>query len=185
MTALRQAALDYAAAGYEVFPLRGKLPHGNCPECDPRSPRHRPHRAADCGHELCHGLYAATTDLERVAGWWRRWPQANIGTRVPTALLVLDVDPRSGGGETLAALEAANLRLPLTRTSYSGRGDGGHHRWFLHPGGRPSAARLGAGLDVKTHAGYVVLPPSRHPDTGRPYWWAVPLGDPAPVPVWL
>jgi hypothetical protein len=31
----------------------------------------------------------------------------------------------------------------------------------------------------------VLLPPSRHPATGRPYQWAQPTLDPAPVPAWL
>jgi len=185
VTGLRAAALAYAAAGYQVFPLRGKLPRGNCPACEPRSPRYRPHRAADCACELCHGLYAATTDPARVDRWWLRWPQANIGARVPQPLLVMDVDPRHGGHRRLAALQREHGPLPPTRVSYSGRGDGGQHQWFLHPGGPLSAARLGQGLDLKTHAGYVLLPPSRHPATGRPYQWARPLLDPAPLPGWL
>jgi hypothetical protein len=130
-------------------------------------------------------VLAATSDLERVRGWWTRWPQANIGARVPRSLVVLDVDPRHGGDQHLDALEGEHGPLPPTRTSYSGRGDGGRHLWFLHPGGKPSAARLGDGLDLKTYAGYVVLPPSRHPDTGGLYRWADPTGDPAPVPDWL
>jgi hypothetical protein len=69
-----------------------------------------------------------------------------------------------------------------TRVSISGRGDGGHHRWFLHPGGRLSAARLGTSVDLKTHTGYVVLRPSRHPATGQPYRWAEPTLDPAALP---
>jgi Bifunctional DNA primase/polymerase, N-terminal len=178
MTRLGEAALAYAAAGYEVFPLRGKLPVGNCPGCEPRSPRYLPHQAADCGHELCHGLYAATCDPGRVGRWWARWPRANIGARVPASLLVVDVDPRHGGLARLAELEADHGPLPATRVSVSGRGDGGRHLWFLHPGGRLSAARLGAGLDLKTHAGYVLLPPSRHPATGRPYTWAEPTLEP-------
>ena len=185
MTALRDAALAYAAAGYEVFPLRGKLPRGNCPGCEPRSPRYRPHRAAECTCELCHGLYAATSDPQRVARWWTRWPQANIGARVPASLFVLDIDPRHGALERLAVMEAEHGPLPPTRISLSGRGDGGQHRWFLHPGGPLSAARLGPGLDIKTSAGYVLLPPSRHPATGKPYTWAQPILDPAPVPTWL
>jgi hypothetical protein len=185
MTTLRDAALAYAAAGYQVFPLHGKLPHANCPSCEPRSPHYRPHHAADCAHELCHGLYAATIDPQRVVRWWARWPLANIGARVPRTLLVLDVDPRHGGDRRLADLEAEHGPLPSTRVSLSGRGDGGRHCWFLHPGGQLSAARLGAGLDVKTHSGYVLLPPSRHPATGRPYRWADPLHEPAPAPPWL
>jgi hypothetical protein len=185
MSALGAAALAYAAAGYEVFPLRGKLPQGNCPLCEPRSPRYRPHQAAGCGHELCHGLYAATTDSGRVQRWWARWPQANIGARVPRGLVVVDVDPRHGGQAHLAELEGEYGALPPTRVSVSGRGDGGRHSWFLHPGGVLSAARLGAGLDLKTHNGYVLLPPSRHPATGRPYRWTEPDLDPASLPAWL
>jgi hypothetical protein len=185
MTALGAAALAYAAAGYEVFPLRGKLPWANCPLCELRSPRYRPHRPADCAHELCHGLYAATSDPGRVQRWWARWPRANIGARVPRSLIVVDVDPRHGGQARLAELEREHGPLPPTRISVSGRGDGGRHHWFLHPGGVLSAVRLGAGLDLKTYNGYVLLPPSLHPATGRPYRWAEPVVDPASLPAWL
>jgi hypothetical protein len=186
---LEDAAVAYAAAGYEVVPLRGKLPHGNCPQCEPRSPAYRPHQPGGCGHELCHGLYAATSDPDRVARWWARWPAANIGARVPCGLFVLDVDPRAGGLDAMARLEADHAPLPPTRTSLSGRCDGGQHRWFLHPGGALSVAALRrrgyAGLDLKTHHGYVVLPPSRHPATRAPYRWAEPVLDPAEPPAWL
>jgi len=178
VTGLGEWALAYAAAGYQVFPLRGKQPFGNCPACEPRSSRYRPHQASECGHELCHGLYAATSDSGRVGRWWARWPQATIGARVPASLLVVDVDPRHGGLERLAELERQHGPLPPTRVSISGRGDGGEHRWFLHLGGRLSAAQLGAGVDLKTHRGYVLLPPSRHPTTGQPYCWAEPIIEP-------
>ena len=71
---------------------------------------------------------------------------------------------------------------PPTRVSVSGRGDGGHHLWFLHPGGRLSAVRLDGGVDLKTHRGYMLLPPSRHPATGQPYRWAEPILAPAALP---
>jgi Bifunctional DNA primase/polymerase, N-terminal len=171
---LGAAAVAYAATGYEVVPLRGRLPLGNCPECEPRSPRYRPHQAQECTHELCHGLYAATSDPERVARWWARRPQANIGARVPTSLLVVDVDPRHGGGARLAEPEREHDRLPATRVSVSGRGDGGRHHWFLHPGGPLSAARLGAGLDLKTRTGMCCCPP---PGTLPP---AAPTDGPTP-----
>jgi Bifunctional DNA primase/polymerase, N-terminal len=189
VTVLGDAALAYAAAGYEVVPLRGKLPFANCPACEPRSPAYRPHQPAGCGHGLCHGLYAATTDPNLVARWWARWPAANVGARVASGLFVLDVDPRAGGLDSLARLEAEHGALPATRTSLSGRGDGGVHRWFRHPGGTLSVAALRqrgyGGLDLKTYRGYVLLPPSRHPATGRPYQWAEPVLDPAVPPAWL
>jgi hypothetical protein len=40
-------------------------------------------------------------------------------------------------------------------------------------------------LDLKTYRGYVVLPPSRHPATGKPYAWTEPVLDPAAPPAWL
>jgi hypothetical protein len=139
MTTLRDAALAYAAAGYEVFPLRGKLPHANCPAWEARSPRYHPYHAADCAHALCHGLYAATSDPARVGRWWDRWPAANIGARVPRTLLVLDVDPRHGGDRRLAKLQARHGPLPPTRVSLSGRGDGGGE---LGVGPAPGEQRL-------------------------------------------
>lgn len=140
------AALDLAAAGWEVLPLAGKIPRTE------------------------HGVDDATSDLDTVAGWWQRWPSANIGARVPRDFVVIDVDPRNGGGETLVALVDRLGPLPLTLTAVSGRGDGGHHRYFLRPVGAALKARPAAGIDVKT-SGYMVMPPSVHPETGRRYEW--------------
>jgi len=166
-------AVGYAVAGLAVFPLRGKVP-------------------AIAKQSGGAGVLDATTDLATVARWWSRndprlrtGPGCNIGGRVPVGAFVLDVDPRNGGADTLAELEAAHGPLTATRTAYSGRGDGGRHHWFKHPGGPLSGSRLGAGLDQKTERGYVVLPPSIHPDTGGRYRWldlAAPISQP---PGWL
>jgi hypothetical protein len=163
-------ALLYARNGWEVLPLRGKLPliPGAHPTGDPLRGRCK----GTCGRHG-HGVLDATSDLATVDAWWSRWPNANIGIRVPEHCFVLDVDPRHGGDARLRELEAANGLLPATMTAYSGRGDGGRHIWFTHPGGHLSAARLPRGLDLKTHAGYVVAPPSIHPDTGGRYRWAL------------
>lgn len=159
-------ALAYALGGWEVFPLRGKVPL-------------IPKR--DGGR----GVLDATSDLATIGRWWDRWPTSNIGIRVPRALVVLDIDPRHGG-EHLTYFEMTDARmLPTTLTSISGRGDGGRHLWWLHPGGKLSAARLPDGIDVKTHAGYVVAPPSIHPATGNPYRWACKTLPPAEMPPWL
>ena len=84
-------------------------------------------------------------------------------------MIVIDVDPRAGGLESLAALEKHCGKLPETLTTFSGRRDGGHHLYFVRPAGILSARRLGRGIDLKTSSGYVVVPPSIHPDTGKPY----------------
>lgn len=175
-------AADYAEAGYEVLPLRGKAPW--IPSAHPDGDSLHGVCKGECGREG-HGVLDATISLAKVYEWWKRWPQANIGVRVPKALMVIDVDPRHGGLERLAELITKHGDLPVTRTSFSGRGDGGCHFWFLHPGGKPSSTKIKPGLDVKDRRGYVVAPPSIHPDTRKPYWWAQPPIDPAPIPAWL
>ncbi len=157
-------ALAYAASGWDVFPLAGKVP---------LVPRR------DGGR----GVLDATTDFDQVAAWWERWPTANIGGRVPAGVVVVDIDPRSDGHETWVDLVAEHGEL-VTRTAWSGRGDDGRHLYVGHPGGRIRGT-IGQGLDVKTHAGYTVLPPSIHPDTGRPYRWDDASAPIAPAPAWL
>lgn len=149
-------ALVLARAGWRLLPLRGKIPVTK------------------------HGVNDATADPQQVAKWWANGARHNIGARVPGHLVVLDCDPRNGG--TLDALEVANgAPLPETLTVHSGRGDGGRHLYYRHPGGRPTRRYLPAGIDVKTDTGYCVLPPSLHPDTQRPYTWGDVL-TPAPLP---
>lgn len=161
------AALDLAAAGWPVFPLRGKLPWI---------------AKRDGGR----GLHDGTTNVEQVAAWWDRWPRANIGARVPDALLVVDVDPRHLGDHELAALEATHGPLPPTLTVWSGRGDGGKHLYWQHPGGKVTDTGLPDGVDLRNGgASYCVMPPSIHPDSSRPYRWDNPAVAVAAAPVWL
>jgi len=133
-----------------------------------------------------HGVLDATSDLVQVIAWWSGpYRGRNIGGRVPKSLFVLDIDPRKEGCERgLLELQEENGWLPDTLTMLSGRGDGGRHYYFKHPGGELSQARLPDGCDIKTSAGYCVLPPSIHPDSGQPYSW---LDERAPVsaPGWL
>jgi hypothetical protein len=91
-----------------------------------------------------------------------------IGAVIPTTLLVLDCDPRNGG--SFEGLQAVLGELPPTLTCVSGRGDGGFHAYYLRPGGSLSSTRLPAGIDLKTN-GFMIVPPSIHPATGRPYRW--------------
>ena len=160
------AALGYAARGCPVFPLavRGKVPMI---------------ARADGGR----GFHDATTDEHQVRTWWTGWPLANVGIATGHAFDVLDVDPEHGGEETLAALAVKHGPLPTTPEARTG--SGGRHV-FLLPDARVrcSAGRLGPGLDVRGLGGYVVAPPSVHPN-GRRYVWTVCAGRLALWPAWL
>ena len=114
------------------------------------------------------GFHDASRDPEVITGWWARWPDAMIGAVIPADLVVLDVDPRNGG--TLEKLETALGPLPPTLTCISGRGDGGFHAYYRRPAGELSSVRLPAGVDLKK-TGYLIVPPSIHPDSGRVYRW--------------
>ncbi len=109
------------------------------------------------------GFYDATADEALITRWWTKWPNANVGCRPPDDCIILDVDPRHGG--TLEALGD----YEQTRTAKTG--SGGWHVWF-GARGRFRGSLLGAeGVDIKTSAGLVVMPPSVHPVTGRQYRW--------------
>lgn len=161
---LRNQAIKLAGHGWAVFPLWGKIP-------------------AISKRDGGNGVLDATTDPAQVAAWWRAWPEANIGLAIPHTVLVIDIDPRHDGHLSLAAHEAAHTELPTTMAAYSGRGDGGRHLYFRRPAGRLTSTRLGNGVDLKLSGGYVVAPPSIHPDTGRPYRWD--LAPVAAAPGWL
>jgi hypothetical protein len=178
------AAADYAALGLAVFPVHGVDVAGRC-SC-----------GKDCGRSVgkhprtANGLRDATHDLDAVARWWRRWPDANIAVATGTisGFWVLDVDSGHGGLETIEALEVEHGELEPTWCTETG-GDG-LHLWFRlgNTVVRNSAGRLGPGLDVRGEGGYVVAPPSRH-HSGRRYRWADAWHptrvDLAPAPPWL
>jgi hypothetical protein len=179
------AAVDLAENGWAVFPLSGKHPLLRCPitiELERAGSTER--CPGGCGNDG-HGVKDATSDPAKIAAWWSDHPRANIGARVDDRLFVLDTDPRHGGEVAVEGLQAENGSLPDTLVAFSGRDDGGRHRYFLHPGGQLSDRRLPKGVDIKTKTGYVVLPPSVHPATGIAYRWLDPHIVPAAAPGWL
>ncbi len=160
---LLAAALAYAARGWPVFPVNGKVP------------------------ATAHGFKDASTDPEQVRAWWQEHPSAGIGiaTGELSGILAVDVDAQKGGARTWKELVAAHGKVPKTAASLTG--GGGSHILFRHPGDvQSSAGRLGEHVDVRADGGYIVLPPSTHPN-GRPYKW---LHTPekagiAELPAWL
>jgi Bifunctional DNA primase/polymerase, N-terminal len=162
-------AIEYALHGWAVLPLRKKIPAIASPH--PGGSRGAEHKACGgkCGRPG-HGLLDATTNIAVIAAWWSdTYVGFNIGGRIPAAMAMIDIDPYHGGLESLAALERKYGPLPTTLTDMSGRGDGGRHLFFRRPAGKLTDKCLGGGIDLKTSTGYAVLPPSIHPDPGRPY----------------
>ncbi len=165
---LLSAALAYASMGMPVFP------------CAPCRKTPIPDR----------GFLDATTDEEQIRSWWRANPRANVA--VPTGqtsgLIVIDIDPRNGSEIGFDVLQTEHG--PLGETAESQTGGGGRHLFYRHPGGviPCTQSELGAGIDVKGDGGYVVLPPSAHPDGGS-YTWELSSDiaevPPAECPAWL
>lgn len=122
-----------------------------------------------------------------VAGWFQRWPQANIAivTGTLSGLVVLDIDPGHGGETSLEVLVKRYGPLPATLTAATG--GGGRHLYFAHPGQRiANRTGLSPGLDLRGDGGYIVAPPSWHA-SGRPYRWQPGAGpsELAPLLTWL
>lgn len=169
-------ARAYGAHGWPVLPLHSPGTGG----CDCRRPCNSPAKHP----RTRNGLQDASADVDVIEQWWSMWPNANIGiaTGRTSGLVVLDVDFRTGGDQSLAALTAKHGGLPETPCVATGNG---LHYYFEHPGEqvRCSAGRIGPGLDLRGDGGYVVAPPSVHA-SGKPYTWLVAC-DPVPMPAWL
>jgi hypothetical protein len=172
MNDLLTAALAAAERGWPVFMLgRSKRPVANCQQCRPVNGR-APHDPGRCWHLTCHGFYAASTDPGRVAAIVAAVPTGQLAVRTGavSGLLVVDVDPDHGGTKSFATLMS---RTWVRRTLTTRTGSWGWHQYYRHPGQHvPSRPMPGfKGIDIKADGGYVVLPPSIHHRTGRPYQW--------------
>lgn len=150
-----EAALRYAAQGQRVFPCRAKKPL------------------------IEGGFKSATRAAPTITKWWAKWPDAQVALPCGGVnhLLVIDDDGASDS-------DLAKLNLGETFTVETSPG----HRqfWFCQPDGiktRSSAGVLAPRIDVRGDGSYVVVPPSLHHHTGRPYrvisdlpWAPIPAG---------
>ena len=158
---MADAAFELAASGFRVFPCHYPLA-GACSCGDP-----------DCGsvgkHPATpHGCKDASSDPDRIRSMWNGRP-LNIGVSTDN-MLVVDIDPRSGGAEHWQELRD-ELGLGLIETLTVRTGGGGWHYYFLPPNGDLKVpSNLGPGVDLKASGAYVVGPPSLHA-SGRRYAW--------------
>lgn len=142
-----------------------------------------------------HGCKDASTDEDAVrAMWGDQHYNIGIATGHVSGIFVFDVDsapPKDGGltgPEALAELVAQHGPLPATMTVRTGSGA---HYYFRMPVGvelnnraRITVRGERTGLDVRADGGYVVAPPSIHPNGGV-YMWEQGSREVADAPTWL
>lgn len=139
---LHEAALDWAALGFHVFPIQrlAKVP------------------AVPNGH------LHATTDPNQINTWWTSCADYNIGI-VPgrSGCFVLDQDGPVGA-DSLARLVQTNAEIPRTLTVQTPSGPDRLHYYFEGMA-RSTVGTLGPKLDTRGAANdrytYVLVPPSR------------------------
>lgn len=147
------AALRYAALGWQVFPLaeRDKVP------------------------AVAGGFKVATCDEEQIVEAWRMRPDMNVGIATGCGLMVIDLDVDDERGEdgnaTLRAWEKEHGELPETATAITG--SGGTHLFYTVSEPVYCSVDNDLGVDIRAEGGYVVAPPSIHP-CGMPYEWELP-----------
>jgi hypothetical protein len=164
------AANALVKRGFEVFPCHYPVETGcSCRNKACTSPAKHP-----WGRLAPNGCLNASGDLRVIDRWWRDVAPANIGVRTGK-IVIIDIDPRHGGDETLADLERKHGAFPSTWRVITG--GGGEHIYFRAPGGAPIKCSigdkgLGAGVDVRGVGGYVLGPGSEH-ISRRVYAWSV------------
>ena len=139
----RRLARCYSSLGWYVTPLNGKKPY----QKDWPS--------------------TASKGEPSIANWAGA---GNIGlvTGEGSGVVVIDIDPRNGGDDGLVLLETECGPLPETLVCLTG--GGGRHLYFRYWQGAKSAKPV-PGIDFQSDRHCVVLPPSKHPETGSLYEW--------------
>lgn len=173
------AALAYVRGGLRAVLLHEVMPDGSCSCGNRNNSCPAPNGKDSTGKHprKTNWLKDLITDETAVKRAFGRYPTANIGLCPKDDEVVLDIDPRNGGGETFAKL-VYELGEPLGPCALTG--GGGHHYWLKLPPGVDVATatrlinaklkRIGPGIDLRTSSNQVVVWPSVH-KSGRRYQW--------------
>jgi len=148
---LLEAALSYAKLGWSVFPLKPKQ----------KTPLIK--------WSVCQ---KKPLTQKQITEYWTKWPTANIGlaTGEKSGVIVIDID--SSSGEEVYRMEFGGI--PGTIRQKTGK-EGAMQLFFKHPqdGYRyKNTVRTLTDIDTRGDGGYVVLPPSIHPN-GNQYTWVI------------
>jgi P4 family phage/plasmid primase-like protien len=178
--ALLAAALDYRKRGWRVIQLHSVGPDGMTCSC-----RNGRKCTSKGKHPIDEGWQnTPPLGVDDIVALWEKRPKANLGLAVGEAsgFWVLDIDPKNGGMDSMAALVAEHGKLPDTFVVQTG--SGGYHYYFALPDFelRNSADRIGKGIDTRANGGQVVAAPSKS-DIGS---YSIVQDAPiAPAPEWL
>lgn len=171
----------YARLGWRVLPVHS-VQYNVC-SCRKRQ---------SCDHPGKHpmfvgGCHSATTDEATIQTWVDLNSSANwgIATGQASGLLVLDIDPRHGGDESLDELVRLHGDLPKTPTVKTGGGGRQFYFWYPSGSGLTIGSGVRPGIDFRGEGGLVVVPPSVHMSGLRYEWLVLPETPVADPPDWL
>ena len=134
---IRDAALDWAARGFRVFPI---TPGDKIP------PKGMTFKTE------------ATTDAAKIKAWWAFNPNYNYAIHAGNGVLIVDVDKAKNGFASLLDLDLPDATLTVRTPG------GGLHLYFTGPDVGISVDRVAPGIDIRSAGGYVVGPGSYFAD---------------------
>lgn len=138
------AALKLAEKGFHVFPLCENSKEPLIPDFPKR----------------------ATRETSQIVQWWtdpvlKTQKPYNVGISTSSyncgtqALLVVDIDPKKGGSDSLFELEIQGCQFPTTFSQTTPSG-GSHLLYTVGKAVKQGADVLARGLDVRSRGGYIV-----------------------------
>ncbi|HLL60643.1 MAG TPA: bifunctional DNA primase/polymerase [Candidatus Nitrosocosmicus sp.] len=106
----------------------------------------------------------------RIKTWFLLYPEAHIAviTGKVSNLTVVDIDPRHNG---------SYKPFEDISTVKSKTGGDGYHIFFQYEEGVSNKAGIQQGIDLRSEAGYVILPPSIHKSGKKYEWITAPSAD--------
>lgn len=112
------------------------------------------------------GYQRTPADSSRIRGWWRKYPNANIGivTGRLSNIVSIDFDSQEALDRYQATIEDIDGHLHFK----TGKGWQYIFRWTGYGGGNKTG--IMENVDIRGEGGYIVVPPSLH-ENGTTYTW--------------
>jgi putative DNA primase/helicase len=158
ISALPSMIINAASIGWKLFPLRARTKDGQL---------------------VKSWIAEATSDLAQLKQWAKQYPGCNWGmaTGQVSGVFVADLDGPEGEAWARA------LALPESLIISTGKGCQVYFLTPLNVSIKNSVGAIAPGVDIRGDGGYVVLPPSIHPN-GKTYTYLNAV-SPLVAPDWL